>query len=113
MFSYSEMNYYNIRFELEKRGIFVKDFCRQINLTEQGFYQMIRNESMKIDVLERISEALDVPVSYWFDEKDYIPVENTDTSQIKVEKKEEPISSKHIDAVTNELNKLLKELSRR
>ena len=75
---------------------------------------MIRNESMKIDVLERISEALNVSVSYWFDSNDYLPAENTDASQPTIiEKKGNPVSPKHIDAVTNELNKLLKELNRR
>ena len=82
------MNYHKIKSELEKRGIFVKDFCRQINLTEQGFYQMIRNESMKVDVLERISEALNVSVSYWFDGKEYTPVENSGVSLPVAEKKE-------------------------
>ena len=109
------MNYYKIKIELERRGISIKDICRQIDITEQGFYQMIRNESMKVDVLERISEALNVPISYWFNVKDYnTPVENSGVPQPVVEeKKEEFINPKHIDAVTDELNKLLKELSRR
>jgi len=105
------MNYYNIKLELENRGISVKDFCRQINLTEQGFYQMIRNESMKIDVLERISEALGVSVSFWFDA--YIPPKKDDVAQSVTKNKEDFVTPDYIDAVTNELNKLLKELSRR
>ena len=105
------MNYHKIKSELEKRRISVKDFCRQINITEQGFYQMIRNESMKIDVLERISEALNLSVSYWFE--GYTPVENSGVPQPVVEKKNDFINPKYIDTVTNELNKLLKELSRR
>ena len=108
------MNYYNIKLELEKRGISVKDFCRQINLTEQGFYQMIRNESMKVDVLERISNALNVPVSYWFDAADYVP-DNTSAAILPpfVENTDGLVSSKQIDALTTELNKLLKGLNRR
>ena len=110
------MNYYKIKIELERRGISIKDICRQIDVTEQGFYQMIRNESMRVDVLERISEALNVPISYWFNGKAHTPTENSGVSQPAVaveEKKEEFINPKHIDAVTDELNKLLKELSRR
>jgi len=107
------MNYYKIKSELENRGMSVKDFCRKINLTEQGFYQMIRNESMKIDVLERISEALGVSVSYWFDTRDFGAVEDIDISHPVTEKKESVVNPKHIDAVTNELNKLLKELNRK
>ena len=107
------MNYYKIKLELEKRRIPVKDFCRQINLTEQGFYQMIRNESMKVDVLERISSALHVPVSYWFDASDYVPDETSGATRPIAEKDDGSISSKYIDTVTNELNKLLKGLNRR
>ena len=105
------MNYYKIKIELENRGISVKDFCRQIDLTEQGFYQMIRNESMKVDVLERISEALSVSMSYWFDTNDYAPVKNADVPEPVTEKKESLISLKQIDAVTSELNKILKKLA--
>ena len=107
------MNYYKIKLELEKRGISVKDFCRQINLTEQGFYQMIRNESMKVDVLERISKVLNVPVSYWFDATDYVPNETSATLQSATGKDDGYINAKQIDAVTNELNRLLKGLNRR
>jgi transcriptional regulator with XRE-family HTH domain len=105
------MNYYRIKIELETRGITVKDFCKQINLTEQGLYQMIRNESMKVDVLERISEALKVPVSYWFDIEDSIIDETTAVQ--KKNDNNETTTAKQIDTVTNELNKLLKGLSRK
>ena len=102
------MNYYKIKIELEKRGLSVKDFCRQIDVTEQGFYQMIRNESMKVDVLERISAVLNVPISYWFDAKNE-PLKQTSET---VETSQGFVSAKQIDAVTNELNKLLKGLNR-
>jgi transcriptional regulator with XRE-family HTH domain len=61
------MNYNRIKSELERRGITIKELCGKVDVTEQGLHQMIRNSSMKVDVLERISEALEVPVSYWFD----------------------------------------------
>ena len=98
------MNYYKIKIELEKRGLSVKDFCRQIDVTEQGLYQMIRNESMKVDVLERISATLNVPVSHWFDAAKSVSGETPSLSPI--------VSAKQIDVITNELNKLFKELSR-
>ena len=101
------MNYYKIKIELERRGIAAKDFCRQINVTEQGLHQMIRNESMKVDVLERISTALNLPVSYWFDVGKNVSSESETTNLLK-----ENFSAKQIDLVTNELNKLLKDLSR-
>ena len=44
------MNYGKIKLELERRGIILREFCRKIDITEQGLYQMIRNQSMKVDV---------------------------------------------------------------
>lgn len=110
------MNYDKIKPELEKRGIVIKDFCRRINITEQGLHQMIRNRSMKVEVLERVSEVLAVPISYWFDdlEKDgkvFSSIHDPHVEDIvpfyikgKIQKR--------IDSVTNELNKVLKDLAR-
>jgi transcriptional regulator with XRE-family HTH domain len=96
------MNYNKIKTELEDRGITIKDFCRQLNVTEQGLHQMIRNGSMKIDVLERISEVLDVPVTYWF----------IDKCEDAGQRSEPPKMSdvQKIDNITSELNVLLKSL---
>jgi transcriptional regulator with XRE-family HTH domain len=102
------MNYYKIKTELEKRKISIKDFCRQIDVTEQGLYQMLRNESMKVDVLERISAALNVQVSFWFDDSEITANEQINESP----KTGKTISAKQIDLVTNELNKLLKGLNK-
>ena len=96
------MNYSKIKLELERRRITIKDFCRQIDITEQGLHQMIRNGSMKIDVLERISEVLGVPVTYWFNDKyDYEAPYREPTKISDVQK---------IDNLTTELNVLLKSL---
>ncbi|MCD7973884.1 MAG: helix-turn-helix domain-containing protein [Candidatus Azobacteroides sp.] len=110
------MNYDKIKPELEKRGIVIKDFCRRINITEQGLHQMIRNRSMKVEVLERVSEVLAVPISYWFDdlEKDgkvfssiHDPhIDETVPFYIKGK------IQKRINSVTTELNKVLKDLAK-
>ncbi|MDR0874265.1 MAG: helix-turn-helix transcriptional regulator [Prevotellaceae bacterium] len=102
------MNYYKIKIELEKRGISVKDFCRQVDITEQGLNQMIRNESMKVDVLERISSALNVPVSFWFEMAKNVSSEASNNNN----KMQKTVSANRIDAITDELNKLLKGLSK-
>ena len=110
------MNYDKIKPELEKRGIVIKDFCRRINITEQGLHQMIRNKSMKVEILERVSEVLAVPISYWFDdlEKDGKVFSSMHDSHI-----EEVVPfyikgkiQKRIDSVTTELNKVLKDLAK-
>ena len=98
------MNYGKIKLELERRGITLKEFCRKIDITEQGLYQMIRNQSMKVDVLERISEILDVPVSFWFDDND----EQQDKKRSARSLNE--ADARRIDKITAEMNKLLKSL---
>lgn len=94
------MNYNKIKRELERREITIKDFCRKVDITEQGLHQMIRNSSMKIDILERISEGLGVPVSFWFDEQ---------TQETASRKQPAKISdTQRIDKLTSDLNALLK-----
>jgi transcriptional regulator with XRE-family HTH domain len=106
------MNYHKIKIELERRKITVKAFCQQVGTTEQSLHQMIRNKSMKVDVLERISLALKVPIGYWFDDGSSLKNEVS-----AMQKKDINTSStatvERIDAVTNELNSLLKELSKK
>ena len=98
----NSVNYSRIKLELEHRRITIKDFCREIDVTEQGLHQMIRNGSMKIDVLERISKVLDLPVSHWFDESTGDAARCNEPVKLSEYQK--------IDNVTAELNRLLKSL---
>ena len=34
---------------LKERGIKIKDFCKELNITEQGFAKIIRTNSTKIE----------------------------------------------------------------
>lgn len=103
------MNYGKIKIELERRKITIKDFCRKVDITEQGFHQMLRNESMRIDVLERMSQVLGVPISFWFNDNEINL--GIQTKHIDVKEKEK-ISDFQIDTITTELNKLLKTLAK-
>jgi len=60
------MNYLLIKQIAEQKEITFKSLCAKIGVTEAGLHQMIRNESMRIDVLEKISNAFSVPVSTFF-----------------------------------------------
>jgi transcriptional regulator with XRE-family HTH domain len=95
------MNYSRIKSELERRDLTIKKFCREVDITEQGLHQMIRNESMKIEVLERISVALGVPVAYWFDD-------DTEEATPRDGKPPKALDIERIDTLTAELNTLLK-----
>jgi DNA-binding Xre family transcriptional regulator len=51
---------------LKKRGIKIKDFCKEIGVTQQGFAKIIRYNSTKIDTLELIAAKLNIPVADFF-----------------------------------------------
>lgn len=62
------MNYVLIKDLAEQKGLTVKKLCEEVGITDAGLHQMIRNESMKIEILEKISEVLNIPVSTFFSE---------------------------------------------
>jgi len=111
------MNYSRIKSELEFKEMTIKDLCYQIDVTEQGLHQMIRKKSMKIEILERISHVLELPVTYWFEEATSAsnhPATNIDngndaTVKKRKRKKSKPILER-IDSLTKDLNEMLKEL---
>ncbi len=104
------MNYNKIKVELEKRKITVRDFCQQIEITEQGLHQMIRNGSMKVEVLEKISDILCVPVAYWFEENTTLYKEKGCESYLQEDSDNTygSVNARQIDSVTSELNRILK-----
>ncbi|MDR0415521.1 MAG: helix-turn-helix transcriptional regulator [Prevotellaceae bacterium] len=105
------MNYHKIKIELERRKITIKAFCQQVGTTEQSLHQMIRNRSMKVDMLERISLALKLPVGYWFDDGALSAGSEATSAQKKTP--QAVGTAERIDAVTSELNSLLKELHKK
>jgi len=105
------MDYNRIKIELEHKGISVRELCYKIDVTEQGLHQMIRKKSMKIEILERISNVLFLPVSYWFENDN-----NTENSVLygndhpksDGKKRDKKLSDDKIDALTKNLNEVLK-----
>ena len=102
------MNYSKIKDELARQNKTAKDLCNDLDMSEQGFHQMIRNRSMKIDILEKITKYLGVHISYWFDDIDESLVSELDGS-LKYETKPQNVYKK-IDTLTSEFNKLLKSM---
>lgn len=60
------MNYSNLKELLVKKNISITYLCSKINITPQGFHQMIRDESMKISVLEKIADVLEIDICEFF-----------------------------------------------
>jgi len=108
------MDYSLIKKELGYKNISVRDLCYRIDVTEQGLHQMIRKKSMKIDTLERISNVLGLPVSYWFESatnsENTISKENISAAaNLKNGKHLVPkVSNEEIDSLTKNLNEMLK-----
>jgi len=46
----------------------MKELLAKIDLSEQGYSYMLKNNSMKVDTLLKISDVLQVPINYFFDE---------------------------------------------
>lgn len=47
----------------QSKGITIKELAEKINMTETGYYASIRNKSMKLEKLLKISEVLGEPLS--------------------------------------------------
>ena len=72
------MNYIKIKHIAEEKNITFKSLCGEVGVTEAGLHQMIRNKSIKVDILEKISIVLKVPISHFFeDEKKIFGDNNT------------------------------------
>ena len=106
------MDYNRIKIELEHKGISVRELCYKIDVTEQGLHQMIRKKSMKIEILERISNVLSLPMSYWFENEEnakYVASDGMDRNKPNSGKKKNyKLSDEKIDALTKNLNEMLK-----
>jgi transcriptional regulator with XRE-family HTH domain len=61
------MNYEKIKTLSKKQKIKVKELAKTVDVSEVGLYQMIRNQSMKVETLEKISSALRVSPVVFFD----------------------------------------------
>ena len=110
------MDYSLIKKELEFKDISFRDLCYRIDVTEQGLHQMIRKKSMKVDTLERISIALGLPVSYWFehsaDARSTMSTENDIPDRMR-RYLASKVSHAKIDSLTRNLNEMLKEMAAR
>jgi transcriptional regulator with XRE-family HTH domain len=64
--------YYNkIKILAGENKISLKDLAEKIGLSEQGLHSGIKKQTLSVTNLERIAELLGVPVSYFFEDKEY------------------------------------------
>lgn len=53
---------------LKERNISIRDFSKEIGITEQGLQKLIRENSTKVETLELIANKLKVSISTFFEE---------------------------------------------
>jgi len=66
------MNYNKITEVLASNHLSVPQLALKIGMSKRGLYVGIKENSLRIDTLEKIAEALDVPVTVFFDEDQII-----------------------------------------
>lgn len=89
--------------------IFFETDGNSIGLTYGGFHQTVRNESMKIITLERISKKLKKPMAYWWNDRvDYKDSEVNDIREEYVAKIEK--TNESYEQSLSIINKLYNEI---
>ena len=101
------MYYSKIKEIAKKKNISLKELALKINVSETGFHQSIRSQSMRIDVIEKIAKALDVNICVFFTDDKF---ESSDTTQLKSEikelKKQTKKDEKYIDILIDHIETL-------
>lgn len=65
---------------LKDRGRSQKSLSISIGMSEAGFVQMINNNSIKVETLEKICTELNVPFSYFLEDEENSSIEVKDES---------------------------------
>jgi len=50
----------------KERQITIKNLCKEVNVSEAGLYYSIKNNTLKVETLLKISKVLDVDARYFF-----------------------------------------------
>lgn len=77
-----------VRLKLEEQGMKFNAFCEKVGMSEVAMRKIFQRNNCKVDDLIKISEALSVPVSYFFDETpmpNYVSVKNMDECMKEVD----------------------------
>lgn len=80
------MNYDKIKVLAKKQKVKVKELAKTVDISEVGLYQMIRNQSMKVETLEKISSALHVSPVVFFDDSKEVSFATEDKNIAALEK---------------------------
>jgi len=73
-----------IRKLLKNHDLSVRQLCKRVELSENGLQAMFKNQSYRVDTLEKIADVLSVPITYFFvdDNEKKIFIDYDDFNQI-------------------------------
>lgn len=80
----------------------MKALAGEVGMTETGLHRALKNKSLKVKTLERISEVLEVPIAFLFGEEQRLEEERR---KYKRENKE---LEERVEAVERRLDELLR-----
>jgi transcriptional regulator with XRE-family HTH domain len=101
------MNFNKIREYCEQRKITIPELASRIGISEPGLYQVLRNKSMKVDLLEKIAGVLEFPLWSFFD----LDPEKEIKLEIDRLQNENDAMSKELDYKSEEIMKLRNKLN--
>ena len=61
------MNYEKLKNLTRIKGLTIKTLAGAVGLTDAGFHKSIKENSFRVDTLEKCAEVLDITVCYFFD----------------------------------------------
>jgi transcriptional regulator with XRE-family HTH domain len=114
------LNYNKIKSLASENKISLKELADKINLSEQGLHSGIKKQTLSVTNLEKIAEVLEVPVSYFFEDKEdvkkiinntngNIQVGQNNKSNAKTESEALAVCRKEIEGLKRE-NELLRKM---
>ncbi len=82
------MDYEKIDKALKNSGITQTEFLKKIGLTRAGYVKALKNRSLKVSTLQKISEALNMPISHFFPGFEARPETLKEMSQLEQKNRE-------------------------
>lgn len=79
------MDYSRIKMLLTEKGVSFSELTDKIGMSRRGLYAAIDNKTLSITSLEKISEVLNVPVTYFFDNNQDGWITFSDANKLKDE----------------------------
>jgi transcriptional regulator with XRE-family HTH domain len=64
------MDYSRLKKAIKDKRYSIREVSEKIGMSEVGFHQSIKNNTLKIETLEKIANVLEMPISYFFEPKD-------------------------------------------